>query len=65
MQKVTILCVGKLKEKFYIEMCIRDRHNRRHLQVHTEIRRQHRAVAGEFFNVIVRVLPDPLKAIVI
>ena len=40
-------------------------HNRRHLQVHTEIRRQHRAVAGEFFNVIVRVLPDPLKAIVI
>lgn len=40
-------------------------HDRRHLQIHTEIRRQHRTLVGEFFNVVVRVLPDPLKTIVI
>ena len=40
-------------------------HNRRHFQIHAEIRRQHRTVSGEFFNVAVRILPDSFKAIVI
>ena len=40
-------------------------HDRRHFQVHAEIRRQHCTVPGELFHVVVRVLPDPLKAIVI
>ena len=40
-------------------------HDRCHFQVHAEIRRQHCTVPGQFFNVIVWVLPDPLKAIVI
>ena len=40
-------------------------HNRRHFQIHAEIRRQHRAVSGEFFDVAVRILPDSFKTIVI
>ena len=40
-------------------------HAKCHFQVHTEIRRQHRTVTGRLFDIIVRVLPDPLEAIVV
>lgn len=40
-------------------------HDRLHFQVHTEIRGQNRTVPGQFFDVVVGILPDPFKAIVV
>ena len=42
-----------------------DLHHRSHFQIHTEIRGKNGSVPGQLFNIIVRVLPDPLKAVIV
>ncbi len=39
--------------------------DRRHFQVHAEIRREYRPIPGEPFQIAVRIFPDPLKAVVV